>query len=236
MGHALAEWQVKVRALVQVADRRKLSTDRIEAAGLRPAFSRFSTERPRHLVAELPGAGSPYLDLPDDWVPDVSHLIQVEMPARLNPPRYLSDEAWMLTRSPTDVTVEQIVTAAAAAAGTHVRLYYSTPWPFPTSDPTDDVTSDGAFEAVSALAASLLIAGFNFDSARRRAEQAAQPDAKPGGIPDQSLLDAAKAYEAIYLRYLGVDPTTPGTSTSPATSVPLQFDPQRDSMFHGGRW
>lgn len=236
MGHALTDWGVKVRALVQVADRRKLPTDRIEAAGLRPAFTRFSTERPRRLVAELAGAGSPYFDLPDGWVPGVSQLNRVEMPARENPPCYLSDEAWLLVPSPDDVTVEKIVAVNAAAVGTYVRLYYTAPWPFPTADPTVDATSDGAFEAVSALAASLIIGGLNFDAARRRAELAAKPDAKPAGIPDQSLLAAAKAYEAIYLRYLGIDPSTPGTSTTPAVSVPLQFDPQRDSMFHGGRW
>lgn len=234
MGRSLTEWHVKVRALVRVASRRAVATDRIETVGLRPAFTRYSGDRPRELVVEVAGTGSPYLTLPVGWVPGASHLDRVECPARQIPPNYLDDKAWLIVPSIADVTVENVLLAITPAASSFVRLFFTAPWPFPTNDPSVDQANDLAFEAVSSLAASYVITNLALDAARRRAEQAAAPDAKPAGIPDQSLLALAKAYEATYLRFIGVDPETPGTTTVAPFSMTMDYDPQADSIFHGG--
>ncbi len=234
MGHTLTQWQAKTATYLRDAGETSSTAGQITAA-LRAAFMRYSVDRPARAVSEATGAGSSYFNLPANWAP-TSTLVAIENPTGINPPSYLDDQAWQIERSPTDVTVTQILLLDRKPdASTKIRFYYTIPWPFPTNaSPVVDLVDDLAHEAVAALTASLVITGLGLDAARRRADVAKDPSAKAGGIPDQSLLSTARAYEGLYFRYLGLDPDNPTSTVAPATGR-WDVDPQYNSAFHGAR-
>lgn len=238
MGHTLGEWTAKVSKLIRDVAGKDVSVD-LEDVGLRPALAQFSTDRPYELVVEAPGVGSSYFDMPEGWVEGVSHLSGVEFPARRNPPEPLDGQSWTTVRDPTDTTSKQILLRDhVPVAGQFVWFTFSAPWPYPTNDVDDDTISAIGFEAVAALAASFCLTGLAAEAARGYA--ASFPTNLVDGTQRAAtLMEAAKRYEGVYNRFLGLASTSgagqAAASSSPPAHGRYDLDPSFASLFHGGR-
>lgn len=233
MGHTITEWRDRVERLIRDVANVDTNTDTIDAVGLDQALTQYSIDRPRVLYAEVAGAGSAYFDVPAGWVSEFSRLEHVEQPSRQNPPAILDSHSYQLARKPSDPTVEQILLAASVSAGTNVLFGYTAPWPFPTIDAAADPLHNIAFTAVSALAASLCCLSMVPEAARDRA--GAFPGAQVDGkAKARALADAAREYRRLYDTFLGIGAAADNAG-SVAVSRPIDFDPGRSSMFHGGR-
>lgn len=240
MGQILNTWEGRVAQLLRDAGNQDLAVGQIDDVGIRPALARYSTDRPRVAVAELVGTGSPYLDLPTEWVAGFSRLEAVEFPARENPPAYLDDHSYRTVRKVSDVAVEQILLGATPVATQFVRLTFTAPWPMPTATAADDKVDDVAFYAVTALAASYCCMHLAAEASRDRAG-ALSTVIVQGRDRAESLRRAADRYEAVYNSYLGLGGSSDqggergsGGSRPPAHRR-LDSDPSRGSLFHGGR-
>lgn len=235
MGHTLEQWQSQVSGLVRDAGV-DLTATQVAQVGVVPALNLFSIDRPRDLVVEQTGTGSAYLVLPAGWVAGFSRITTVEFPARQNPPNLLDDQAWQLTRSPSDVTLERILLLEATpSTSQYVRLAFTAPWPTPTSDATVDQVDDVAFHAVCNLAASFCLVHLAAETSRSR--MGAMPtNFVDGAQRTRDLRDIAKEYRGVYDRFLGrVNPMDPGNSGPGPVSRPFDFDPAYSSLFHGRR-
>ncbi len=236
MGHTLDEWQAKVGELVRDAGSVDLTASQIVTVGLAPALAEYSKDRPRAMAAEVAGAGSSYIDIPDAWLAGFSSLTGVEFPARQNPPNVLDSQGWFITRDPVDIDVHTILLAHTPAVGQYVRLFFTAPWPLPTGTADDDPIDALAYEAVAALAASLCCLSLAGESARAR--WGSLPTDTAGEARTQRLLALAQAYRDTYDRFIGIGRGAAGesgeSSNLPASGS-LDFDPSFDSIFHGGR-
>lgn len=199
----LDEWLAKVGQLVRDEAGRDLGSFDMEAVALRPAFARYSSDRPRIVVSEQAGSGTGYVTLPTTWDADFSLLQRIEYPARQNPPVYLGQTDWTFARSTADVDVTQVlIYDSSPSASEWVRLTFTAPWPFPDADDPDvDVLGSIAFEAVSSLAASFACESLGSEAARDRS--AAMPnDLVVGSDRQVRLSAAADRYRAVYERYI----------------------------------
>ncbi|MEA2704267.1 MAG: hypothetical protein QOD63_2212 [Actinomycetota bacterium] len=233
-GHSLNQWQAKVAALVRdEAANVDFSPAQLTTVGIAPAVAKYSVDRPQVLHAEVAGAGSPYLALPAGWIPGISQLTAVEFPARMNPPTYLDSQRWQTVRSPTDVTVEQILLDATPGVTQYVRLTFTARWPLPTTIAADDLVDDVAFEAVTALAARFCCVSAAGGASRDR-DGAFPSDFAAGQSKGATLMAAAKMYRDAYDSFLGI-----GTDGKPSDSAPAwgsyDLDPSRGLIYHGGR-
>lgn len=235
MGRTLEEWQGQIGTVARDAGV-DLSPQQITAVGLLPAINLFSIDRPRDLVVEQAGTGSAYLALPSGWVPGFSRISWIEYPARQNPPRMIDDQAWQLTRSPTDVTVERILLLEAVpAASEWVRFGFTAPWPTPTASASVDQVDDVAFHAVTALAASYCLTHLAAETARSRSG-ALPTNFVDGSQRTRDLRDVAKELRSVYDRFLGRVSTMDPSNTGPGpVSKPFDFDPSYLTLFHGRR-
>jgi hypothetical protein len=239
MGHTLTEWSTRVGELLRDETGKDVSTAQVQSTGLRPAFAQYSSDRPRTIVTEAAGTGSPYLAVPAGWMADVSSLEQVEHPARQNPPALLDSQSWAIVRDPADVTVTKILLLNRTPTVTeYVRLTFTGAWPFPTGVAGDDLVDDMAFEAVCNLAASHACIALAGQAARARAG-ALPTDFVDGRDRSRLLLEAAKRYRGVYEAYLGLASCSAGGGDQGGSAAPAHgrydFDPGRGSMFHGGR-
>lgn len=236
MGQTLAAWRTKVLELVRDETKKDLSDAQVDDVGIKPAIAKYSVDRPRTATVEASGAGSAYLSLPAGWVTGFSRLTDVEYPARRNPPVTLDDQSWQIVTSVADVTVQQILLDQVAATGQFVRLTYTLRWPLPDGTPTTDLIDDIAFEPVAALAASFCLVSLASQAARSRSG-ALPTDFTDGRERARNLMEASKVHRDVYNAFLGLtDPGDAGGSTSTApASRRLDFDPQRGSLYHGGR-
>ncbi|MCK4536688.1 MAG: hypothetical protein KAT93_06720 [Desulfuromonadales bacterium] len=81
-------------------------------AAIVAALARYSKHNPKASVADLAGDDSHDLDLPGDWVDELSSITQVEYPVGDIPATLLDADKWTLYQSPT---------------GIKLRLFYDTP-------------------------------------------------------------------------------------------------------------
>lgn len=111
---ALADHQALIASLVPDAADGLTQGDRDQA--LAAAVARYSQDRPRELyetvAVVLP---SNFLQLPAAWEPGFSKIARIEHPLGESPPRYLSAEAWELTRTALGqrIWVEELPAAGA---------------------------------------------------------------------------------------------------------------------------
>ncbi len=232
MGHTIDQWQAKVGELVRDVGSVDLTASQIVTVGLAPAIARYSKDRPRTVAAEVDGAGTSYLDLPEQWAAGFSSLVEVEFPARQNPPTILDTQSWRMTRDPVDIDVQTILLAHTPAVGQYVRLFFTAPWPLPTDSADDDSIDDLAFEAVAALAASFCCISLAGEASRSRS--AALPsDFSDGRERGRNLVDAAHMYRSSYDSFVGIRAGDDGGEVPASGS--FDFDPSRSSLFHGGR-
>lgn len=239
MGHTIEQWTQRVSAILRDETGKDATPTQVETTGIRPAFTQYSIDRPRVLVEEVAGAGSPYLALPTGYLSGVTTLDRIEYPARLNPPSFLDGQAWQITRDPADVDVEKLLINQSPTALEHVRFWMSTSWPYPTSTATDDLVTDGAFEPVCHLAAHHVCVALAGNAARSRGGNL-PTDFVNGTDRARLLLEAAKGYRQVYEDFIGFGSSSSGSgddgggSGAPAFGS-FDLDPAGGSLFHGGR-
>lgn len=232
MGHTHAEWRTRVGQLLRDVEGRDWSPSEIDETGIRPALGEHTINRARLLVVEVAGNSTGLYDLPAGWEPGISEIVKIEAPARQIPPCFIDRQTWQRVRKTGALGTEQILLdVGAIPLASYVRWWFTGAWPFPTDTADDDPLDDLAYGAVTALAASLCCTSLSVESARRK-QGTIGGDFGADNRPDQ-LQTAARTWRAIYLRYLGIDQETPNT-TAPV-SIPYDFDPQTNSLFHGGR-
>jgi hypothetical protein len=174
VGHTIDEWTAKVAGLVADIGGRDIAAPSIVTVGILPALAEHNKRSPRELTVEVSGNGTSHLPLPDEWDAELSVLLDVEYPARQDPPRFQRPGTWRVLQGLTDVTEQEIVLQCSPTSTEYVRLTFLAPWPVPTDDdPPVDALSDRQFEAVAALAAAYCCENFAALSSRSRA----------GGIP-----------------------------------------------------
>jgi hypothetical protein len=200
VGRTLEEWQAKVSGLIRDEAGVDVRLDQIEPA-VAAALAEHTRRAPAELVVEVPGAGSPYLELPNGWVIDFSEVLAVEHPARQNPPRFLWAGTWTLTRSPSDVTQRRILLPTSPAAGEYVRLTFTGRWPTPTEDADVDQVPEIDFDGVARLVAAYVCTDLATGAARDRVP-ALSGETTPAGDRAASLHKAADTLRSEYKNVL----------------------------------
>lgn len=234
MGHTLDDWIDRVEHLVRDDGNVDVSVLQVEAAGVLPALGQYSVDRPYEDVTESAGAGSAYLDLPNGWVDGFSRVTSIEYPARRNPPVMLDEQAYAVVRDPTTVATKVILLNGYTPAATeYVRVAFTRPWPEPTADATVDKVDDVAFNAVTALAAGMVLDHLAAQAARRR--DGALPTDFVGSDRARDLHNIARAYRDVYAAFLGRGGPGGSGGTAAPVSRRFDYDPGSQSLFHGGR-
>lgn len=230
----MQEWSERIVANLNDVARMDVPQELLLPAGIRPALAQYSIDRPREVIEEQAGAGSPYLALPAGWSAGFSAVLGIECPARQTPPVVLDSHSWMVTRSTSDVAVEKILLDRTPAASQYVRIRFSAPWPEPTSTATVDKVDDVSYSAVTALATSFLLLHLAAKAVRARQGPMSSnyPDGNDRGT---NLREIADRWRAVYDAYLGrTTVNDQGGAVGPASGS-LDFDPSAWSLFHGGR-
>ncbi len=215
MGHDISEWRNKVLGILRDATSEDVSAAQVDDVGLRPAINQYTLDRPRKVVTEVAGVGSPYLALPAGWVVGFSRLVSIEHPARQNPPRILDEQSWLIVSSPADAGVEQVLLDRTPVASEYVRFTFTAPWPFPTATAGDDKIDDVAYEAVARLAAAFCIDTLAAEAARDRMG-AVPTDFAGGRDRTRQLGEVARAQRNVYdahLRALRRPPSAPRSAS-----------------------
>ena len=175
------------------------------------ALARYSKDRPRVMVADIPGAGVREYDLPQGFIDGLSVLDAVEYPAGLIPEQVLDSGDWQLYRSPFGIKFRLI--GWVPAFGETIRVRFTTGHDGAT-------VPDPDAPAVAQLAAS--------DCCRRLAQiygQTSDPSIMADSVNYRSKGDEfarrAKELEGLYRAHIGVKEG----DTTPAACVTAS--PQR---------
>jgi len=234
VGHTVQEWAERIASNLNDVPRMDVPQELIVPAGVRPALAQFSIDRPREVIEEQAGTGSPYLSLPASWSAGFSTVLGIECPARQTPPVLLDAKSWMLTRSTSDVTAEKILLDRTPSASQYVRIRFSAPWPEPTMTATVDKIDDVSYSAVTALATSFLLLHLAAKAVRARQGPMSSnyPDGNDRGT---NLREIADRWRAVYDAYLGRSTANDQGGVIGPASASFDFDPAAWSLFHGGR-
>lgn len=238
MGQTMTTWIGDVSDIIRDATHATVTSTTVQNRGVIPALRQYAVDRPRLLTVEQAGSGTAYQALPSSgagWVTGFSRVSTVEYPARLNPPSIVTPGDWTVGRDPADVTIERLLLNDPAAADQYVRITFSSLWPIPTTDATVDQVDAVAYHAVTNLAASLVLRHLATGAARTRQGLLATT-AREGDASAERIREAADDLRSVYAAFLGIQPAGGATPdvTGPAYAV-VDYNPQRGSVFHGGR-
>ncbi|HYC03712.1 MAG TPA: hypothetical protein VED40_10485 [Azospirillaceae bacterium] len=207
---------------------------RDEAARLQPAardralelaVRQYGKDRPRTLVADLPG-GSALLDLPASWTEAESRALAVECPVGLVPPALLTADLFAIVPTPAGPKLRLALTPGADEA---VRLVYTAPHRL---DAVEDTIPPGDREAVAAYAAALLQDQLAA-AASGSGDSTIIADSVNHGGKAAEFAARARALRQRYQELLGIDPKrTRGASAtsqhrSPTLSALGRMFPRR---------
>jgi len=155
MGRSLPTWRDRCR------DRLGNPPDEVISPGsledfVRAAVRAFSGDRPRTTFANFAGDGAAF-DLAiaslTGWVNVFSQVRAIEYPQGEREPVYLDEQSFILYPTDSAPTAVRLL-VDTPATGKTARVYYTVPWPIPTSDPAIDKVADTDYEPVVALGAS----------------------------------------------------------------------------------
>lgn len=149
------------RRLRDEAAKSRLEDANVDEA-IQAAVAEYSRDRPADAVADITGAGSPYIELSTSsfagWTTDFSRVLRIEYPAyavsTAHTPQFLDPASdWEIYRDTTKYYIRLI--GATPSASEKVRVWYTKPRALLAGSPTDTdtiVTTDK--KAVLNLAAS----------------------------------------------------------------------------------
>lgn len=191
----LSDFQTLVDDLVRDSAQWVTPEQRERAIGL--ALSRYSTDRPRQLVADVTSSGGQALPLPTGWVSGASALEGVETPVGQIPPALLASSQWSIYRGP---LAEEIRLARSLVAGAVARLTFTTPHQLSA---TEDTILPAHREAVACYTASLLAEQVATVHANA-ADPTIGADRVDQAHPAREWAARAKSYRNRYFATLGI--------------------------------
>jgi len=204
MGQTLTVWTGKVQALVKDSAGLDADATLTQTAGIIPAVAQFSIDRPRLVAVDIVASGR-YVRFPTEaegWQEAFSTILRVEAPAGHTPPQVLDESSWSATRDPVLPGTARLL-VPSDVAGVACRVVFLGAWPTPTAVAADDLLSPVAFQAVTSLAAAMVLTALAAEAARDR--QGSMPtDFVDGGDRARSMLDAAAAMRVIYNTFIGL--------------------------------
>lgn len=223
MGQTLTAWVTRVSGWLRDDAGIDATEQQILDTGLSPAWVQLAVDKPRVVAIDVAAAGRivPLPSAAQGWLSTWSQIVGVESPAGQVPPARIDGDEWSWTRDPSDPSIERLLLPADAQGA--VRLFFTTAWPTPTTDPDADLIDPVGFEAVSALAASMVLTAMANEAAKGR-QGALATNFVDGSDRSQRLLDAARALRIIYNTYVGLgqrdglDPRYGGTTSSESSS------------------
>lgn len=153
MGQTLATWEARVQELLGHPSTELLPTADIDKH-IYAAVRRFSADRSQVTHVDLVGNGVAFeVDLPTDWVVGFSQVEGVEYPQGERPAQWI-DLAEVVLYPPNSAPTDIRLNDTTPATGETARIFYSLPWPLPTSTAAVDKISATDYEPVAKLAAS----------------------------------------------------------------------------------
>jgi hypothetical protein len=152
MGNAVETWEERTRTILGSPSTDDLSSESLQDHVL-AAVRRFSGELPRITYSDYVGDSVTFdLALPTGWVNGFSRVQALEYPLGDRPATNLDLQE--ISYYPADSAPLKIrLRDTTPVTGKTARVYFSIPWPVPTSDPTVDKISDLDFIPVCHLAA-----------------------------------------------------------------------------------
>lgn len=204
MGRTLTEWTARVGELLRDVTFVDNLSANIVAVGIRPALTQFSTDRPRIAAVDIAAVGR-YLPFPttgDGWDEGLSEVRSIEAPAGQTPPAVLADGDWTSTRDPATPATARLLIPDAVASDT-CRVIFTAAWPVPDGTATTDLLGSAAFDAVTSLAAALVLTSAAAEASRDR--MGSMPtDFVDGTDRARNMIDAANAYRIAYNTFVGL--------------------------------
>lgn len=184
-------------------------------AAITQAVKRYSKDRPRELVTDVPGKGTAFIDLPSiAAVQNVSNAVKfedgfseiesIEFPIGDAPPTLLEDFEWQMYRTPTGLQI--MLTAETPATTDTLRVTWTARHDQGTSGSNAIPTTvpDADFEAVCDLAAS-----FSFDilaaAYARTSDSSIGADAVNYRTKSQEAASLATKFRKRYEDHLGIE-------------------------------
>lgn len=219
MGHTLTEWSARVGDLLRDASFVDQTAALIVSVGVRPALTQFSIDRPRVAAVDLAAVGR-YLPFPSagqGWDEGMSIVRSLEAPAGQTPPAVLGPGQWTATRDPVTPGTDRLL-VPDENSGQTVRVIFTSTWPIPDGTATTDLLGSAAFDAVTALAAALVLTSAAAEASRDRMG-AIPTDFADGTDRARDMLDAAAAYRVIYNTFVGLGTLTGGQVNANARTL-----------------
>ncbi|MGQ0671235.1 MAG: hypothetical protein ACT4PO_16505, partial [Actinomycetota bacterium] len=135
---------------------KKLITDEAIEDNVAAAVRRFSGDSPRVTFTDFSGNGSAFdFALPTGWIHGFSRVSAIEHPTGNRPETFLDLKEIITYPRDSAPTVIRLLETTPATGTNNVRVYWTLPWPIPTSDATVDKIADHDFEPVAHLGAYL---------------------------------------------------------------------------------
>lgn len=204
MGRTMLEWAERVgQILNDIADVDSDVPQRL-AVGVTPALSQYSIDEPNVLAVDVTPSDR-WLPLPaaaDGWVNGWSRVVSLVLPADSDPPDYLEPSQWRFARDPGNAALRRILLPYDPGTD-QVRVEFTSTWPTPDADAETDLVSDVAFNAVTSLAASMVLNGLATEAARHRGGALAT-DFVDGTDRARDLLESARSLRILYNTFIGL--------------------------------
>ncbi len=201
-----------------------LSPDDYDAA-LTLALSRYSSDRPRYRVEDLPATGSDRLNLPSGFQLGISSVTSVEYPLDAFPPECLDNDQYLVYQAPDGWLVR-----FAFAPTSEVRVTYSVA--HHVSD-TEDTVPIAHREAVACWAAASGCDQLASHYANA-SDSTIQADRVDRQNQSRDYAARAKALRARYLNELGVNEKKAAAS-GVIVDIDLSDSLGQDRFIHGRR-
>lgn len=217
MGRTLTQWVEQIGEILVDTDVEDTTHTQLVSVGVRPALSQYSIDAPNVIAVDLT-ATARWLPLPsaaDGWVDGWSRIVSLGLPADADPPEYLEPSQWRFARDPSDATTRRILLPYTPATGDQVRVEFTSTWPLPTSDASVDLVSSVAFDAVTSLAASMVLTSMANEASRHHGGSLAT-DFVDGTDRARDLLESARSLRIIYNTFIGLGAV--GTSDAGSSS------------------
>ncbi|HLZ93369.1 MAG TPA: hypothetical protein VKQ28_16815 [Candidatus Acidoferrum sp.] len=196
-----------------------------DAAGKLPAGSRdalltqailqrYSQDRPREVVSDIPGNGTNLLPLPgagtDVWEEGYSSVRTIEFPIGTFPPNLILEEDWQIYGTPSGKKIMVISTAPLATDTVRItwtarHLGDGSTVPDPDFEAVCDYAAGLCYEALAGIYAQTGDASISADSVNYRTKS-------------QEYMGLAKAAKKRYFDHVGVDDSK-GVEVGPAIAT-----------------
>lgn len=190
----LADMLVLVQSAVR--DDSQVVTPEDYLAAIALAVSRYSSDRPRYWVVDVPASGSDSLPLPDAWELDFSNLISVEYPIGEFPPEIWDADQYVLYQAPSGWLIR-----LAFAPMSDVRLTYSIAQVLTELEDTIPLTHREAVACWEAASCCDQLASFYANAS----DSTIQADRVERQNQSRDYAARAKVLRSRYLSELGVD-------------------------------